>query len=296
MSFLFNTLFALCFLFISTLAFIPSTPVSFGCIDRVTPHKARTTALSAVKERTAASGKQEQAQERVGISEDDPMVQRIREDVRRETGVDLDQLLNPSKVVNLEFELINLRNERDAATQGGGKALAKLEAQIEKKETQLATEKRLVMRGWLKNLFLGQSLLAVVLSGVVAYDALPGVEHLPLPIRAFAFWSFWMFTIPSLRARRPGAVEKKALDVAFLLTPVVSLGMPFLTQDVPTIWWANAVATGASYGYAFAFQGKGERGEGEEGGSEEDETLPGPLKAALKALDWGSGRERGVRK
>jgi hypothetical protein len=39
-----------------------------------------------------------------------------------------------------------------------------------------------------------------------------------------------MFTIPSLRARKPGAVEKKALDIAFLLTPVVSIGMPFVTQ------------------------------------------------------------------
>ena len=40
----------------------------------------------------------DEVQERKGISEDDPLVQRIREDVRRETGVDLDQLLNPSKV------------------------------------------------------------------------------------------------------------------------------------------------------------------------------------------------------
>lgn len=39
-----------------------------------------------------------------------------------------------------------------------------------------------------------------------------------------------MFTIPSLRARKPGKIEKKALDIAFLLTPVVSLGMPFITQ------------------------------------------------------------------
>ena len=58
-----------------------------------------------------------------------------------------------------------------------------------------------------------------------AYD-----DALPLPVRAFAFWSFWMFTIPSLRARKPGKIEKKALDIAFLVTPVVSLGMPFVTQ------------------------------------------------------------------
>ena len=60
-----------------------------------------------------------------------------------------------------------------------------------------------------------------------------------------------------------------------------------------TIWWANAVATGASYGYAYTI-GQGNASSGEE--DEEDETLPGPLKSALKALDWGSGRERGARR
>eukprot|EP00624_Nannochloropsis_granulata_P001320 evm.model.NODE_16421_length_6325_cov_27.414228.3 len=270
----------------STQAFLLPSPASSQATHISSSIRRPVEALTAVTER-------EEQQERKGISEDDPMVQRIRDEVLRETGVELDQLLNPSKVVNLEFDLINLRNERD--TTNDNQALAKLEKQIEKKETQLATEKRLVMRGWLKNLFLGQSLLAVALSGVVVYDALPGFDHLPLPVRAFAFWSFWMFTIPSLRARRPGQTEKKALDVAFLLTPIVSLGMPFLTKDMPTIWWANAVATGASYGYAYVFQGKGGVEEGVEG-EEEDETLPAPLKSALKALDWGSGRERGVRK
>lgn len=33
-----------------------------------------------------------------GISEDDPIVQRLRENIKKETGVELDQLLNPSKV------------------------------------------------------------------------------------------------------------------------------------------------------------------------------------------------------
>ena len=39
-----------------------------------------------------------------------------------------------------------------------------------------------------------------------------------------------MFIIPSLRARKPGKVEKKALDIAFLLTPLVSIGLPFATR------------------------------------------------------------------
>lgn len=36
--------------------------------------------------------------------------------------------------------------------------------------------------------------------------------------------------MPSLRARKPGASEKVALDIAFLATPVVSFGMPFITK------------------------------------------------------------------
>jgi hypothetical protein len=85
-------------------------------------------------------------------------------------------------------------------------------------------------------------------------------------------------------------------------------------QDIPTIWWANAAATGASYAYAYGFQGPAD----DEGGD-----LPEPIRAALKvssivgwegrtcavesrrstssdrlaqALDWGSGKERGARR
>ena len=35
----------------------------------------------------------------------------------------------------------------------------------------------------LKQLFLGQSLVAIAASGIVSYD-----DALPLPVRAFAFW------------------------------------------------------------------------------------------------------------
>ncbi len=113
-------------------------------------------------------------------------------------------------MVNLEFDLINLRNERDAAGRGdardkieqaGGVSYVhlspstgrppvtdvasahpalippppplSLRQSIAKKEEQLATEKRLVMRGWLKNLFLGQSLIAIALSGLVARNRTP---------------------------------------------------------------------------------------------------------------------------
>jgi hypothetical protein len=49
--------------------------------------------------RTAAwASTNKEGRQVTGITEDDPLVQRIRDDVLRETGVELDQLMNPSKV------------------------------------------------------------------------------------------------------------------------------------------------------------------------------------------------------
>lgn len=49
-------------------------------------------------------------------------------------------------------------------------------------------------------------------------------------MRVLGFWFVWLFTVPSLRARKPGEAEKVALNIAFLATPVVSFAMPFITK------------------------------------------------------------------
>lgn len=54
-------------------------------------------------------------------------------------------------------------------------------------------------------------------------------------------------------------------------------------QDIPTIWWANAVATGAAYGYAFTFASRVEEED------DDDANVPAPLKAAFKV-----GGQRGI--
>jgi len=41
---------------------------------------------------------------------------------------------------------------------------------------------------------------------------------------------WWLFIVPSLRARKPLAQEKEALNWAFLATPLVSILMPFATK------------------------------------------------------------------
>ena len=85
-----------------------------------------------------------------------------------------------NKVVNLERELYNLRSELAVLTGktdesildydggGGGDAADDIRKAIEKKQVSLATERRSVFRGWLKNIFLGQAVISFALSWVMA--------------------------------------------------------------------------------------------------------------------------------
>jgi len=152
-------------------------------------------------------------------------------------------------------------------------------------EKQLYSEKRTVFAGWLKGLFIGQAVIAVALGGVAAFDAFPWFT-IDISLRALGFWSFWLFIIPSLRARRPRGWEKVALNIAFLGSPVVTFGLPFITKDPALIWGANLVLLIGCYAYGYAFG----RGEGAE-----EAALGGRFSGALSALDFGSGQERGIR-
>ena len=65
--------------------------------------------------------------------------------------------------------------------------------------------------------------------------------------RLHRYWWWWLFVVPSLRSRRPKGAEKKALDIAFLATPAISLVAPVATKDTGLIWAANFVVVAASY-------------------------------------------------
>lgn len=110
-----------------------------------------------------------------------------------------------------------------------------------------------------------------------------------MPIRVLGFWWWWLFIVPSLRSRRPTGPEKKALDIAFLGTPLISIVAPIGTKDPSLIWIANLVVVAAAYGYAFAF-------ESDEDDDEDGSKQPAWLKFVYKSLDFGSGRERGARR
>ena len=85
---------------------------------------------------------------------------------------------------------------------------------------------------------------------------------------------------------RPGW-EKRALDWAFLGSPLLTIGLPFVAKDPPLIWCANLALLIGCYGFSFAA--------GEATETEADGAGAGKIASALKALDFGSGRERGMR-
>lgn len=247
------------------------------------------------------------------LTSDDPFVRGIDESIRAEMGVGLDGLLNPAKVVNLERDLYNLRSELAVRTGmgatdvvglstaecdggGGGEEAEKLRMNISKKEASLGIERRSVFRGWLKNIFLGQAALSLAVSAVMVTN--PGAlfggfdwfetYSFDQPIRVLGFWWWWLFIVPSLRSRRPSGAEKRALDIAFLGTPLISLALPAVTKDCAIIWVANLAVVAGSYAFAFTTE--------DEDGGNGDDNQPKWLKFIYSSLDFGSGKERGTRK
>jgi len=246
------------------------------------------------------------------LTSEDPFVKAIDASIQAEMGVGLDELLNPAKVVNLERELYNLRSELAVLTGktdesildydggGGGDAADDIRKAIEKKQVSLATERRSVFRGWLKNIFLGQAVISFALSWVMAtnpamlfggYDWFHSY-NMETSIQVLGFWWWWLFVVPSLRSRRPKGFEKKALDIAFLATPLVSLVAPVATKDTGLIWFANFAVVAGSYAFCFLTDDKDMNDDEGEG---EDNKKPEWLKFLYKSLDFGTGKERGAR-
>jgi len=241
-------------------------------------------------------------------------VQSIDAAIRQDVGVSLDELLNPAKVVNLERDLYTLRQELASLTGlgtdfevaglstsecdggNGGEEADAIRQKISKKEASLNIERRSVFRGWLKNIFLGQAVLSFFLSFTMASDPavlfgnfswFSSTYNMDTSIRVLGFWWWWLFIVPSLRSRRPTGAEKKALDIAFLGTPLISLLSPIATKDTVLIWAANFLVVAGSYGYAFLL---------DDDDDIDDSKKPEWLKFVYRSLDFGVGKERGIRK
>jgi len=249
------------------------------------------------------------------LTSNDPFVARIDAQIQSESGVGLDMLLNPAKVVNLERDLFSLRSELASLTGkidvdvlespdecdggGGGQVAEDIRKKIEKKEKSLFVERKSVFRGWLKNVFLGQAILSFGISWLMVSnpDALFGnfgwyssVNSIDISIRVLGFWWWWLFIIPSLRSRRPFGAEKKALDIAFLGTPAISLLSPVLTKDTELIWLANFALVVGAYTYSFLT-----KDDDSNNSNDNEKKKPDWLIFLYKSLDFGGGKERGLR-
>jgi hypothetical protein len=218
----------------------------------------------------------------------DPVAARVRAELAAD-GVNLDELLNAGKVVNLTRKLDQLSSEFDAmqAADVAGSDAARV-AIVDKMDAirkTLGTEKRQVMQSWLKRLFLVQAGLFVVIGGLLSTNAVPGVE-VPLVGRALGFWSTWLFTIPALRARKGmRKAEKSALNVAFLGTPLVNVALPLATKNCGVIWAADIAFLVGAYAW---YVGRAVDAGGEGGGKAPSEKEQNRVKGFLKYLDWGS--------
>lgn len=140
-----------------------------------------------------------------------------------------------------------------------------------------------------------------------------------MSIQVLGFWWWWLFVVPSLRSRRPKGFEKKALDIAFLATPVISLIAPVATKDTGLIWFGTflsgddivlhslelttyplvthtfSTGTSANFAvvvgsYAFAYVTDNDDTDDDDGSKQ-----PEWLKFLYKSLDFGTGKERGAR-
>jgi len=229
------------------------------------------------------------------MTSDDPFVQNIDAGIRKDFGVGLDDLLNPAKVVNLERELYQLREELQSTSDRA--TVESIAKSIEKKENKLSIERRAVFRDWLKNIFVGQAVISFGVSYVMATNpsSLFGgfdwyyYNSMDISIQVLGYWFWWLFIVPSLRSRRPNGFEKKALDIAFLATPLVSLAAPVVTKDTGLIWIANFIIVAGSYGFAYVTDGA------DDNDDDDDKNRPEWLKFVYKSLDFGGGKERGIR-
>jgi len=86
-----------------------------------------------------------------------------------------------------------------------------------------------------------QAWAAVVVGGLLSYNVLLPSED-PTIARLMGMWSIWMFTVPSLRARECTPNEKEALNILFVLIPLINVALPFVWKSFGFVFSADVVA------------------------------------------------------
>eukprot|EP00198_Chlamydomonas_reinhardtii_P006288 XP_001695624.1 predicted protein [Chlamydomonas reinhardtii] len=98
----------------------------------------------------------------------------------------------------------------------------------------------------LYDVFEWQSWICLVAGGLLSFNIIWPTDEPSIP-RLLGMWSIWMFTIPSLRAKECMANEKDALNLLFVLVPLMNVTLPFLWKSFPFIFVSNVLALGGVY-------------------------------------------------
>lgn len=199
------------------------------------------------------------------------LVRSSYETKKEENTLQTEELLNPSRVAFLEREYKQLlQNYEQTWDEDKKKAI---QVKLKKVERNLELEKRSLMTRGLRNVFIAQAVFSLIVGGLLASNKFPYIADVPLVLRALGFWMVWLFTIPSLRARKPVAAEKNALNVAFVVCPLANIVIPFVNKDTFLLWSVNVFLIVSLYAYYFLVK---------------DAPVAMRIRGIWRFLDWGS--------
>ncbi|KAI8464372.1 MAG: hypothetical protein J3K34DRAFT_526265 [Monoraphidium minutum] len=93
-----------------------------------------------------------------------------------------------------------------------------------------------------------QAWVMLVVGGLLSFNVIFPTDDPSIP-RLLGMWSIWMFTVPSLRAKECMPREKDALNLLFLLVPLVNVALPFAIKSFPVIFAADVAALVGVYAW-----------------------------------------------
>ncbi|GJD05586.1 hypothetical protein Gasu2_00470 [Galdieria sulphuraria] len=196
---------------------------------------------------------------------------------KEQSTASTEELLNPAKLASLQRQYKELLEQFEQTLDKHNRK--EMQLRLEKLERNIELEKRSVMTSGLRSLFVVQAIVSLSVGGLLAANKFPFVQEVPLVFRALGFWMVWLFTIPSLRARKPNMAEKNALNVAFLACPVANVVIPFVNKDTFLLWFVNVSVVLSLYGYYFFLSDEAVRAQSQL-----------KIRGILRYLDWGSWR------
>ncbi|KAG2495256.1 hypothetical protein HYH03_006529 [Edaphochlamys debaryana] len=138
----------------------------------------------------------------------------------------------------------------DGAQQPSTSGTVDLEKDVTKLARQVATfaprsstaKKNPAVKGsLLYDIFEWQAWLCMAAGGLLSFNLIWPTDEPSIP-RLLGMWMIWMLTVPSLRAKDCTAKEKDALNILFLIIPLVNITLPFFWKSFPFIYSTNVIA------------------------------------------------------